>query len=219
MSTKARKGPGARPRVRPAARRPSRPHRPTRRRLVTYAVPAALALAAAVITLSTGGGGGSPSPAGSVRVSGPARSDLLPVGAAVPDFSAPGLDGPRVSWADYRGEPTVLVVWAPWCPHCQEELPVFGRVAVEFPSVKVVTVVSFIGDAPGPSAEEVLEENGLSFPTAVDDADETLARALGATGTPTTYFVGPDGTIRLAVSGEMGEEAMRGAFQTLAQVP
>jgi peroxiredoxin len=154
--------------------------------------------------------------AGDVQVDGPARIEPLRVGDEVPDFSAPGLDGRRVSWTDALGKPTALVVWASWCPHCQRTLPFFGRVAGEFPTVKLLTVTTAIGRSPGPSPAEFLQGHRLTFPVAVDDAKNTLAWALGVRAYPTTYWVGPDGRVKGVLIGEVGEADIRESFHALA---
>lgn len=190
-----------------------------RRTLVMYGVPAAsLAIIAGVAIVLTVGRSdeGQPSPAGEIQVGGPGRGEPLAVGQAVPSFSAPGLRGGRVSWADAHGAPAVLVVWASWCPHCQRELPLVGRIAPDFPKVKVLTVTTAIGLHPGLSPQEFFREQGLTFPAAVDDRQGTLASALGVRAFPTTYWVGPDGTVTQVTQGEVGEAALRAAFRALA---
>ena len=129
---------------------------------------------------------------------------------------APGVRGGLVRWRERQDSPTVLVVWAAWCPHCQRLLPPLARVAREFPAVRVVTVTTSIGRHGGPSPEEYLERHGLSFPVALDDADNTLARALGVLRYPTVYWVGRDGRVRGVTEGEAGEVALRDAFALLA---
>lgn len=157
-----------------------------------------------------------PSDPSEVQVSGEARGPLRP-GEEVPEFSAPGIDGGRVTWSNYVGTPTVLVVWAPWCPHCQKELPLLGSVAPDFPGVQVVTVVSSIGDSPGPDAADLLQQSNLDVPTAVDTGDETILRTLGVEGFPTTYYVKADGTVMLMTSGETTEDRMRKLFEQVQQ--
>ncbi len=154
--------------------------------------------------------------AGAVQVDAAAREDPLEFGEAVPDFSAPGLDGRRVSWNDAIGSPTALVVWASWCPHCQRDLPVMKRVAARFPTVKVLTVTTSIGKYDGPSPREFCEANGLTFPVAVDDGSRSLAVALGVYRYPTVFWVGPDGKVRAITQGELGEARLRDYFEKLA---
>lgn len=122
-------------------------------RLIAYAVAAVAAVAAVVVVMTTAGNnGGKPSPTASVHVSGPARDTLLAQGDQVPSFSAPALiGGGQVDWSTYAGKKVVLSIWAPWCPHCQAELPVLSSVVAGHPDVSLVTIVTAIGQEPGPS--------------------------------------------------------------------
>ncbi len=208
-----------RPRASAAERRAAGRRRALRRRLAYGLSAAALAGVVALVVVGGGEGGAGPAAPAEVEAGGPARTAPLSAGEAVPDFSAPGLGGGRVVWHEEATGPTVLVVWAPWCPHCQSELPVLGRVARDFPGVRVVSVVTAIGDRPGPDPGAFLEEHGLSFPTAVDDQAGTLAAALGIRGFPTVYYVGADGVVQQAVEGEVGEEGLRASFRALAGTP
>lgn len=45
------------------------------------------------------------------------------VGAAVPSFELPTLDGETVSFDEFRGQPVLINFWAAWCPPCLEEMP------------------------------------------------------------------------------------------------
>jgi thiol-disulfide isomerase/thioredoxin len=128
---------------------------------------------------------------------------------------APGLGGGFVRWRDRDGSATVLVVWAAWCPYCQRLLPPLARVARDFPTVHVLTVTTSIGRFARPSPREFVEQHGLSFAVALDDADNTLARALGVSRYPTVYWVGRDGTVRGVSAGEASDAALRHAFATL----
>jgi thiol-disulfide isomerase/thioredoxin len=175
---------------------------------------------AVIVSLSGGGpsaGGGSisPSSAREVSISGPPRTSMLAVGATVPEFAAPGFHMQAASgggytiarapfdWAAYAGHPTVLSIWAPWCPHCQNELPVLSEVVSKTPNVRLATVVTSVGAQPGPTPNGYLADHGLTFPVAIDDANATLARALGVQAFPTLYLVDANGKIVFANEGEV----------------
>lgn len=148
--------------ARAAARRKQQRRRTLGRALGGLALAAALIVAVVVVTGPEGGAG--PSRAGDVTVDGPARREPLAVGQAIPDFSAPGLAGGRVAWRDYEGAPTVLSVWAPWCPSCQKELPILDRVVRDFPGVSLVTIVTAIGNEPGHTPEGYLRRQRARVP-------------------------------------------------------
>jgi peroxiredoxin len=197
-----------------AARRAAR-----RRRIRTYGVPSAIVLAiiaVGVLLVSQRQTGGRPAAAGTVTAAAAERTVPLSIGDRIPDFSAPGLGAERVSWSDFRGSPTILAVWAPWCPSCQKELPILGRMARGFPGVQVGTVVTSIGYRPGPAPAAFMDDNGLSFPTAVDDEARTLGKALGVNAFPTLYAVAADGRVVEATQGEIGEAGIRALFSRLS---
>lgn len=194
--------------------------RQQQRRTLGYALGGVALIAVVVLTvvaMMDSGGGEDSGPAGSgeVSVATPARSQPLAPGETVPDFSAPGIGGGTVSWGEFLGRPAVLPVWAPWCPHCQVELPLLDGVMEEFPEVGFVTIVTSIGDEPGPAPAEFLSENGITAPTAVDDRAGTLARAFGIQGFPTLYFVDSAGVVVQVLEGEADEETIRSIVGSL----
>jgi thiol-disulfide isomerase/thioredoxin len=205
----------------PGAERRARARaRVTWRRRLQIVIPAAVVVVVAVVAIvlvGPGGSSGTPSTTGVTIASGP-RAQPLAAGERIRGFAGPGLTGGRVEWSSYRGSATVLAVWAPWCPHCQKELPVLGRIAPDYPMVNVMTVVTAIGDNPGPSPEGFFAQHHLVYPTAVDDAAHTLMAGLGVQGFPTVYFVGPDGRVVSAVVGEASETAIRARFAALQRL-
>lgn len=186
-----------------------------RKAIRTWGVPLAVLAAIGLVAFLTTMGGEDIRPAGDVEVSGPPRTGLLEAGETFPEFSAPRLDGGRVSWSP--GEPSLISIWAPWCPHCQVELPIVDRLSDEFPGVEVVTVATAVDDRPGPSVSEFVEDRDLTLPVALDDEEGTLARAMGIQGFPTLYFVDADGAVVAASEGEVGEQALRSALEELGR--
>lgn len=201
--------------ARAAARRRAERRRRLGWALGGLAVAAAVALGV-VALVGNQDDGAEPAPAAQVVIDGPARSEPLARGERVPGFSGPGLFGGTVDWADFADAPAVLSIWAPWCPHCQVELPILDRVMKDFPDVGLVTVVTSIGDKPGPAPEDFMRDNGLTFATAVDDDEGTLAKGLGVPGFPTVYFVSSDGTVAFVGSGEIDEATLRSTISSLS---
>lgn len=61
-----------------------------------------------------------------------ASSTPVPVGAVAPAFSLPGADGKTYNLADYKGKVVMVEFFAPWCPHCQDDAPIFNAVADKY---------------------------------------------------------------------------------------
>jgi peroxiredoxin len=190
------------------------------RMLKTYGIPAAVVTAVLIIAVALSMGGtstktkGAPT-TGPVTVSGPPRAAPLAVGERIPDFTANLLSGGGVRWSDYKGTPTVLALWAPWCPHCQVELPVLSSVLREFPNVKLLTIVTAVDLHPGPTPDGYLKSRNLTLATALDDEDGTLATALGLQAFPLVYYVDADGVVRQEFVGESPADQIRTDIATI----
>jgi cytochrome c biogenesis protein CcmG/thiol:disulfide interchange protein DsbE len=200
-----------------SGKRAPRRSRSARSTTATWAwIGGGVVVAVIVAMLAAGGRGGGfePSPPGSVTID-QAREGPLAAGEVVPAFSAPAIDGSTVRWTGRPERPTVLAVWASWCPHCQAELPRLAAALDRHPGVDLVTVVTAIGQRPGPTPPEYLASEGLSFPVAVDDASGTLARGLGVQGFPTVYYVGADGRVVGVTVGEVDAAQLEAMLEAL----
>lgn len=205
-----------------AQRRREQEQRAVRQRTVWVVVGVVAALAIVGALLLSGGddGGGTTTttaaPADAVSIE-PAAGPVQ-VGDRIPEFSAPGLDGGTVSWSDVEGAPTVLVVWASWCPHCQAELPILVPATQAREGVELVSITTAIGQNPGPTPQEFLTDEGLTLTTAVDDTAGTLMQGLGVSSFPTVYYVGADGTVENVTVGESPEGAIEANLDALQGV-
>jgi thiol-disulfide isomerase/thioredoxin len=205
--------------AREAARR-----RQARRRTLGYAL-GGVALIAVVVLVVFASMGGEPeegsdavrlSQPGQVSIAGDARSEPIGAGEVVPDFSAPAVGGGSIDWSAFEGSPVVLPVWAPWCSHCQVELPLLDRVMQDYPGVELVTIVTAIGDQPGPDAGVFMADNDITAPTAIDDTTRKLASGFGIQGFPTLFFIGSDGVVVRQMSGEVDEATLRQVIGSLS---
>jgi thiol-disulfide isomerase/thioredoxin/uncharacterized membrane protein YphA (DoxX/SURF4 family) len=163
----------------------------------TAIIVAVVAAAVGVFALTAGGASANHG----VSVSGPARSSPIPAGTTLPQFTAPALGGGQISWASYRGGPTVLIIWAPWCAECERELPIVTAVAKQFPAVRLTSIVTAVGQEPGPTPAQYMRKHGYTFPVALDSQDQNLADAFGLTGYPLIYYVYSDGVVGRATIG------------------
>lgn len=132
---------------------------------------------------------------------------IAPVeGAQAPDFTLRNLAGESVRLGDLRGRVVLVNFWATWCESCRLEMPMFEEAYERYgsPSLEVVAV-DF--DEPLEDVKAFLDELGLSFHILLDP-DGKVERLYRVIGIPTSFFVDPEGTIRVEHVGPLDEELL-----------
>lgn len=92
---------------------------------------------------------------------------------------------------DAPGTPTVLNLWAPWCPPCRAELPLFQQLHTAAVGLRVLGLVERDTVASGVAYAHKV---GLTFPSGLD-ADGALMTDQGLNALPATYFLRADGSV------------------------
>jgi thiol-disulfide isomerase/thioredoxin len=135
------------------------------------------------------------------------------VGQAVPVVSGVDYDDTAITIDPAADGPTMVVLLAHWCPHCNAEIPVLnewrdsGEIPDELNIVGVSTGVS--SDRPNYPPDEWLANMDWQWPVLADDAppdDESPPPAMGAYGGisyPTIVLVDADGQVFRRLSGEV----------------
>jgi len=146
----------------------------------------------------------------SATVTNPAVSGRS-VGSALPvHFRLARLGGgkPVVLWSLVKGRPSVVNLFASWCPACARELDAFGRV-----SASVGSKVAFVGvdtsENDPARSEQLLSQAKVRFPVARDTASLEVAGSWGVTDLPVTFFVRSNGTIAREVLGAESLSVLR----------
>lgn len=162
--------------------------------------PAAVLLAAVLLAAGCTGDGKdlaapAPAPTGSVAppAACPAPGKPSTSASGLPDLQLSCLGGAAAApLRRLTGTPTVINLWASWCPPCKEELPAFARLDRDAGSrLRVLGVASLDS---GDRAESYAADAGLPFPSLQDDPGDLL-RALRRKGLPATVFVRADGSV------------------------
>lgn len=161
------------------------------RRWLLFVLPLALFLVLALLLLSRNG----------------KDPTLLPsarLGQPVPAFQLESLTEPgrRLDAGLFRGQVSLLNVWATWCVSCLVEHPTLMRLAQS--GVRIIGVNYKDGREP---ALAYLASHGDPYAAIAFDEQGDLGLDLGVYGAPETYLVDRDGRIRYRAVGVIDERA------------
>ncbi len=98
---------------------------------------------------------------------GPRHADVR-LGAPIPEFRLPALDGGMVSSDSLSGSPVVLNFWATWCRPCLKEIPTLNTLA-EGSSVQVVTIA--IDEGGAGVVEPFVAKHGIDYTVLLGDKE------------------------------------------------
>jgi cytochrome c biogenesis protein CcmG/thiol:disulfide interchange protein DsbE len=163
-------------------------------------------LAAAALLGSSCGGRSDSSSAGSVT---PIHKEaaqahtikLFKDPVAVPAFTVTTLDGRRVSLADLKGKVVLVNFWATWCPPCRAEIPDLMELQARYKDKLVVLGMSE-DDPPVDTVTKFVAAQKMTYPVAMSTPDVHKIFK-GIVALPTTFVIGPDGTLQQKHVGQL----------------
>jgi cytochrome c biogenesis protein CcmG, thiol:disulfide interchange protein DsbE len=169
----------------------------TRRRLLLL-VPLAVFLALTVVFF-VGLGNDDPSRVPSPLIGRPAPDTNLP---PILGLERDGKPLPGLSSADFKGQVTVVNVWASWCVPCREEAPLLTQLA-EDPRIRV-TGINY-KDQPD-NARRFLGVYGNPYAATGADQSGRASIEWGVYGVPETFVVDGAGQIRFKLIGPVSPD-------------
>jgi len=104
------------------------------------------------------------------------------------------LDGSPLSVAEWLGKPTVVNVWATWCPPCRTEMPSLQRLG-EMLEPSGIRVVTLSVDTDQNLVREFVLKYGIKLPVGIATSPSQTMTSLAAMALPLTLYVGADGRI------------------------
>jgi thiol-disulfide isomerase/thioredoxin len=137
---------------------------------------------------------------------------MSPPAVSLPPLTLNSLDGKSVSLAGFAGKPTVVNLWATWCPPCRREMPALQQAQAANPDVNIVFVNQ--GEEPRTIAA-FLDQKGLTLRNALVDPQGSVGAALGYSALPTTLFFDAHGRL---VGTRIGELSQATLNQRLAEL-
>ena len=133
-------------------------------------------------------------------------------GQAMPALSLPSLEGQPVALADFNGRPTVLNLWATWCPPCVREMPMLHQAQLDRPDVNFV----FLNQGePADKVRAWLQSRKLPMRNVLMDGNRQAAAAFKQRALPTTLFFGASGRLVSTRVGELSAATLKEKLQGL----
>jgi peroxiredoxin len=140
---------------------------------------------------------------------------MLPLGASLPSFSLPDLDGRQVASTDFAGWPLLVAFLSHHCPYVTHIREGFSSFAAEYRDrgLRIVAICSNdAGTFPEDGLEGMREEAataGYTFPYLFDETQE-VAKAFMAACTPDLFLFDRGGT--LVYRGQFDDSRPRTAY-------
>jgi len=132
----------------------------------------------------------------------------ITVGQAAPPFTVSTTNGP-FDLKSAAGKPTLLEVFATWCPHCQHEVPILNKIDAAYKGkINFVAVAGspygLDSSSPESQADVVAftQKFGVTYPVAFDPELDVANKYLQG-GFPTIVLIGSNGTIQAIRDGEI----------------
>jgi thiol-disulfide isomerase/thioredoxin len=119
------------------------------------------------------------------------------------------------------GTARAWLVWAHWCPYCQQELPIvkawYESNAANYPHMEIVSITTAMDDSASNPLLPYLQAENFPFPVIIDASGE-LSTQMGVSAFPFWVFTGPDGTVLGRSPGLLPETQLAAFFEQLEAI-
>ncbi len=134
---------------------------------------------------------------------------------SAPDVTFTELTGKKIALKDLRGKPVIVTFWATDCPSCIEEIPdlidLYSRYHAS--GLEMIAVAMYY-DPPN-HVVDMTQAKQLPYPVALDLTSEHAQAFGGIMFTPSTFLIGPDGSIVKKQTGLFNPAKMKESIESL----
>jgi cytochrome c biogenesis protein CcmG/thiol:disulfide interchange protein DsbE len=143
----------------------------------------------------------------------PSRIPSALIGREVPQNNLPPVAGlvqdgkplPGINAGDFKGNVTLVNVWASWCVPCHDEVPQLEELAKD----KRIRLVGINYKDQPDNARRFIGRYGNPFAAVGSDPNGRAAIEWGVYGVPETFVVGRDGRIAYKLVGPITESNLK----------
>lgn len=123
----------------------------------------------------------------------------------LPALDFRSLQGETVPLIAFKGKPTVVNLWATWCPPCVREMPVLQQAQVDRPGVNFV----FLNQGESPAKVDAwLQARNMVLDNVLLDEARTAGAAFKQSALPMTLFFDADGQLITTRVGELSQATL-----------
>ena len=135
---------------------------------------------------------------------------LSPQGlSTAPDVTFKIIDGRQLNLKELRGKPVLVTFWATDCPGCIKEMPHLITLYNDLSQKGLEIIGVAMSYDPPNQVIELTKHRQVPYPISLD-VDGSIAKAFdNVMLTPTSFLIGPDGTVLKRKIGEMNMETLR----------
>lgn len=132
---------------------------------------------------------------------------------APPTTAFASLDGSLVRLSDFVGKPTVVNLWATWCPPCRREMPALAAAARSRPDV--IFIFANQGED-RLTVQTFLARERLNLDHVLLDQGQALPAHYVTRGVPVTLFLGGNGRVAALHMGAISPQQINSQLAKLA---
>jgi len=115
------------------------------------------------------------------------------VGLKAHPFTAPAIDGTTIDLSSEKGKYILLDFWGTWCAPCREEIPKLKDIQAKYAN-KGFLMIGIAADQRH-ALESFIQKNDVKWPQILQEQDKRIIVLYGVKHYPTTFLLGPDGSI------------------------
>jgi len=140
---------------------------------------------------------------------GPAYQSWL--GKMAPDFTLTDITGKQHKLSDYRGKDVMIIFWATWCRPCLIEMPHLIALRNTIGEDKLA-MLAISNERPA-LVENFAAQKKINYTVFSSDPRAMPAPFSRIKGIPCSFFIGPEGKIKLATEGLLSLGEMKAILQ------
>lgn len=138
-------------------------------------------------------------------------------GKTAPDFTLTDITGKQHKLSDYHGKDVMLIFWATWCGPCVREIPDLIELRKTIGKDKLAMLaISYITTMPPNTTDIVkgfVKRQNINYTVLAVDRSDVSAPYNQINGIPSSFFIDPEGKIKLATLGMMSLDTIKAILQ------